>query len=61
MFLLMTNLLFLFALLIFLGNKTYTRLENISLQESIDRKLIQVDIRGNANSPHYCQPIQLKV
>ncbi|MDB4082744.1 hypothetical protein N9502_00555 [Vicingaceae bacterium] len=57
----MKNLFALLIVIIFFGNKTATPPKTLSLQAAIDRKLIQVDVSGNTNSPHYSQPLQLKV
>lgn len=57
----MKNLFVLSILFIFLGNKSPEPPQTISLQEAFDLKLIHLDVKGNASSPHYAEPIKLSV
>tara|TARA_B110000046_G_scaffold88676_2_gene96817 strand:+ start:54954 stop:55811 length:858 start_codon:yes stop_codon:yes gene_type:complete len=57
----MKNLLALLIVILFLGNKTPTPPKTVSLEAAVEQKLIQLNVSGNTNSPHYSQPLRLKV
>lgn len=57
----MKDVFVLLILFIFLGYKNPESTKIISLQEAVDQELIELDIKGNIDSPHYYKPIELKV
>lgn len=57
----MKNLFVLCTLFIFLGHKNPTPPKTVSLQEAVDQKLIEIEVKGNTSSPHYRKPIKLIV
>ena len=58
----MKTLIFLISFALFLEEKNPEQLvKTTSLQEAVEKELIDLQIFGNANSPHYSQPIRLVI
>lgn len=54
----MKYFLFLFSLF-FINHQNPSITTVVSLQQAVDQNLIELDVRGNEDSPHYVQPIML--